>query len=118
MSSPIPQQHFNTQHNINSRRNDVITSSFRSSTTNTSNSGHSSLATLSLCASNGVLMNGGVGGLAGGPNIRHIDAQLRIKYSNTNSSNNNYCRQCAIAFNIELMPSAHITNWDVLPAET
>ena len=89
VSSPI-----NTQ-----RRNDHLSSSFRSS-----HSGHSSLATLSL-------------GISTGHSPRQLEAQMRIKYSGGEGMQEGYCRQCAISFNLELMPSAQITNWDVLSAE-
>ncbi|XP_037957799.1 protein brunelleschi [Teleopsis dalmanni] len=91
------------------RRNDTTNSSFRSSasgTTTVTGGGHS-LATLSLPQS--------------GANInqyaQHIEAQFRIKYSGGEGLLEGYCRQCAISFNLELLPSAQITNWDVLPAE-
>ncbi|EDW02773.1 protein brunelleschi [Drosophila grimshawi] len=63
---------------------------------------------------------GAVGGL---PNLRpaqssqHIEAQLRLKYSGGEALVAGYCRQCAVSFNLELLPSAQITSWDVLPAE-
>lgn len=92
------------------RRNNEQTSSFRSSGTGSGasavNSGHSSLQTLSL---------GGI--LQGGNHTRQLDAQLRFRYSGAQAYVDGYCRQCAIVFNLELMPSAQITNWDVLPAE-
>lgn len=81
------------------RRNDPLTSSFRSS-----HSGHSSLATLSV-------------GIATGHMPRQLEAQLRFKYSGGEGLQEGYCRQCAISFNVELLPSAQITNWDVLSAE-
>uniref|UniRef100_A0A182IYU7 NIK and IKK(beta) binding protein n=1 Tax=Anopheles atroparvus TaxID=41427 RepID=A0A182IYU7_ANOAO len=81
------------------RRNELLTSSFRSS-----HSGHSSLATLSV-------------GISTGHVPRLLDAQLRFKYSGGEGLQEGYCRQCAISFNVELLPSAQITNWDVLSAE-
>ncbi|XP_058454101.1 protein brunelleschi [Malaya genurostris] len=81
------------------RRNDPLTSSFRSS-----HSGHSSLATLSV-------------GIATGHMPRQLEAQLRFKYSGGEGMQEGFCRQCAISFNVELLPSAQITNWDVLSAE-
>lgn len=81
------------------RRNDPLMSSFRSS-----HSGHSSLATLSM-------------GIVTGHIPRQLEAQLRFKYSGGEGFQEGYCRQCAISFNIELLPSAQITNWDVLSAE-
>lgn len=81
------------------RRNDPLMSSFRSS-----HSGHSSLATLSV-------------GIATGHTPRQLEAQLRFKYSGGEGLQEGYCRQCAISFNLELLPSAQITNWDVLSAE-
>ncbi|XP_061511655.1 protein brunelleschi isoform X1 [Anopheles gambiae] len=81
------------------RRNELLTSSFRSS-----HSGHSSLATLSV-------------GISTGHVPRQLDAQLRFKYSGGEGMQEGFCRQCAISFNVELLPSAQITNWDVLSAE-
>ncbi|XP_052893133.1 protein brunelleschi isoform X2 [Anopheles moucheti] len=81
------------------RRNELLTSSFRSS-----HSGHSSLATLSV-------------GISTGHMPRQLDAQLRFKYSGGEGLQEGFCRQCAISFNVELLPSAQITNWDVLSAE-
>uniref|UniRef100_A0A182RGD0 NIK and IKK(beta) binding protein n=1 Tax=Anopheles funestus TaxID=62324 RepID=A0A182RGD0_ANOFN len=81
------------------RRNELLTSSFRSS-----HSGHSSLATLSV-------------GISTGHVPRQLDAQLRFKYSGGEGLQEGFCRQCAISFNVELLPSAQITNWDVLSAE-
>ncbi|XP_062549215.1 protein brunelleschi [Armigeres subalbatus] len=81
------------------RRNEPLMSSFRSS-----HSGHSSLATLSV-------------GIATGHMPRQMEAQLRFKYSGGEGLQEGFCRQCAISFNVELLPSAQITNWDVLSAE-
>uniref|UniRef100_A0A182QUW4 NIK and IKK(beta) binding protein n=1 Tax=Anopheles farauti TaxID=69004 RepID=A0A182QUW4_9DIPT len=81
------------------RRNELLTSSFRSS-----HSGHSSLATLSV-------------GISTGHVPRQLDAQLRFKYSGGEGMQEGFCRQSAISFNVELLPSAQITNWDVLSAE-
>ncbi|XP_053674942.1 protein brunelleschi [Anopheles nili] len=81
------------------RRNELLTSSFRSS-----HSGHSSLATLSV-------------GISTGHVPRQLDAQLRFKYSGGEGLQEGFCRQSAISFNVELLPSAQITNWDVLSAE-
>ncbi|XP_052865925.1 protein brunelleschi [Anopheles cruzii] len=81
------------------RRNELLTSSFRSS-----HSGHSSFATLSV-------------GISTGHVPRQLDAQLRFKYSGGEGLQEGHCRQCAISFNVELLPSAQITNWDVLSAE-
>lgn len=86
--------------NTTPRRNELVTSSFRSS-----HSGQSSLATFSLGATT-----------SHAP--RQIDAQLKIRYSGADGLTKGYCRQCGISFNLELLPSAQVTNWDVLPAET
>lgn len=72
----------------------------------------------SLAALN--LHPGGVGGVS---NVRpfqltqNIEAQLRLKYSGGEALVAGYCRQCAVSFNLELLPSVQITSWDVLPAE-
>lgn len=89
MSSPTP---------TNMQRRSELTSSFRST--------HSSLATTSI----GPLVNHG-------PAIRHIDAKFQLRYSGGDGFQDRYCRQCFIPFNMEFLPSAHVTNWDVLPAE-
>jgi trafficking protein particle complex subunit 9 len=91
------------------RRNNEQNSSFRSSTTTasgTANSGHSSLATLSL----GTLINNG-------NQARFLDLQLKFKYSGGNAQVEGYCRQCSLLLNLEMLPSIQVTNWDVLPAE-
>lgn len=82
------------------KRNELISSSFRSKT----NSGHSSLVTYSQGAS--------------GSNSRQLDAQFRFRYSGGEGLEKGYCRNCAVLFNLEFLPSCQITNWDVLPAET
>lgn len=89
------------------RRGNEQNMSFRSSTTAsgaTVNSGHSSLATFSL----GAIMNGS-------NQTRQLEFKLIFKYSGGVSTE--YCRHCALSFNVELIPSLQITNWDVLPAE-
>ena len=90
------------------RKNNELNASFRSTSTSGTNvnSGHSSLATLSL------------GGITNGvSNSRQLDAQLRFRYSGADSMCDGFCRTCALSISLELMPSAQITNWDVLPAE-
>lgn len=89
MSSPV---------NTPPRRNE-LQSSFRSN-----HSGHSSLATISL-------------GAAMSSTVRHLETQFRFRYSGGEALQEGYCRQCAISFNLEFMPSAQVTHWDVLPAE-
>lgn len=90
------------------RRNNEQNSSFRSSSTaaGTVNSGHSSLATLSL----GAMLNGG-------NQTRSLDAQLKFRYSGGNAHTEGFCRECSLALNLELLPSIQVTSWDVLPAE-
>lgn len=80
-----------------------INSSFRSS-----NSGHSSMsATLQIPQL---------------PINQHtssvVDGQLQIRYSGGAGLAASYCRSCSIFFTMEMVPSLHVTNWDVLPAET
>lgn len=88
------------------RYNDQNASFRSSSTTATVNSGHSSLATSSLST----IMNGG--------NLsRQFEAQLKFRYSGGAAQVEGYCRQCAIVFHLEMMPSIQIINWDVLPDE-
>ncbi|XP_011210038.2 protein brunelleschi [Bactrocera dorsalis] len=99
VSSPNQQQ---TSYN---RRNDPNNLSFRSSTSG----GAPSLAALSLPPAGTQGSTHGYG--------QHVEAQFRVKYSGGEAMQQGYCRQCAISFNIELLPSAQITSWDVLPAE-
>lgn len=87
------------------RRNDTAYSSFRS-TTSTSTAQHS-LAALSLTTAD----------TNSTYQPQHIEAQFRIKYSGGEAMQEGYCRQCAIYFKLELIQSAQITSWDVLPAE-
>lgn len=82
------------------KRND-LSSSFRSKT-HSGHSGHSSLVTYSQA----------------GSNARQLEAQFRFRYSGGEGFKKGYCRNCAVLFNLEFLPSAQITNWDVLPAET
>lgn len=84
------------------KRNE-LSASFRSKT-HSGNSGHSSLVTFSQGAS--------------GSQSRQLDAQFRFRYSGGEGREKNFCRTCAVLFNLEFLPSAQITNWDVLPAET
>lgn len=90
------------------RRTNEQSSSFRSNSTMTGtvNSGHSSLATLSL----GAIMNGG-------NQTRQLEAQLKLRFSGGNAQSEGFCRECSIAFLLELQPSVQVTSWDVLPAE-
>lgn len=67
-------------------------------------SGQSSLNTLSL-------------GTLTGNMPRPIEAQMRFSYSGSSALKAGFCRECSVNFNLELLPSAQITNWDVLPAE-
>lgn len=86
------------------KRNELVSSSFRSKT-HSGHSGHSSLVTSN---SQG----------ASGSNSRQLDAQFRFRYSGGEGYQKGHCRVCAVLFNLEFLPSAQITNWDVLPAET
>lgn len=89
------------------RRNQEQSSSFRStSTVSAHNSGHSSLATLSL----GAILNGG-------NQTRQLEAQFKLRFSGGNAHLEGYCRECALALTLELLPSIQVTSWDVLPAE-
>lgn len=54
----------------------------------------------------------------GNPNAQVIDAFIKIRYSGGEAMASGFCRQCTIRFNLELLQSAQITAWDVLPAET
>lgn len=88
------------------RRTHEQSSSFRSSTVSGHNSGHSSLATLSL----GAILNGG-------NQTRILEAQLKFRYSGGNGLAEGFCRECSLAITLELNPSIQVTSWDVLPAE-
>ncbi|VEN36763.1 unnamed protein product, partial [Callosobruchus maculatus] len=52
------------------------------------------------------------------PSNSTVEAQLRIKYSGSDGIVAEYCRSCSLLFVLEMIPSLHVTNWDVLPAET
>ncbi|XP_017873060.1 PREDICTED: protein brunelleschi [Drosophila arizonae] len=76
-----------------------------------------SMNTLSL-QTNGVGVSSNAGsGVHSAQNSQHVEAQLRIKFSGGEALAEGFCRQCAVSFNLELLPSAMITGWDVLPAE-
>ncbi|KAH1014537.1 hypothetical protein HUJ05_012391 [Dendroctonus ponderosae] len=80
-----------------------INSSFRSS-----NSGQSSLAA-------------GLTSLFQQPtSCSSVEAQLKIRrvYSGGPGLQALHCRTSTVFFMLELLPSLHVTNWDVLPAET
>lgn len=47
-----------------------------------------------------------------------IESQLRLRYSGGGGLEASYCRSCSVFFVLDLIPSLHVTNWDVLPAET
>lgn len=91
VSSPTP---------TNIHRRTELTSSFRSN-----QSAHSSLAT------------GSIGQTFNNPAIRQIEGKFQIRYSGGEGFQEGYCRQNSFTFNLELLPSAQITHWDVLPAE-
>ncbi|CAD7080031.1 unnamed protein product [Hermetia illucens] len=97
----LPSRVSSPTHMVPPRRTE-LTSSFRSS----HSGGHSSLATLSFPPP------------SSGNNIQNLEAQLRLRYSGGDGLQEGYCRQCAVSFSLEMLPSAQITNWDVLPAET
>ncbi|KAH8412814.1 hypothetical protein KR009_005882 [Drosophila setifemur] len=90
------------------RRHEPQNSSFRSTIAGAQHS----LAALSLQPGGG----GGPSSL-GSQYSHHIEAQVRLKYSGGQALTAGHCRQCAVSFNLELLPSAQITSWDVLPAE-
>ncbi|XP_018574402.1 protein brunelleschi isoform X2 [Anoplophora glabripennis] len=46
-----------------------------------------------------------------------IEGQLRLRYSGSSGLEADYCRICSVFFMVEMTPSLHVTNWDVLPAE-
>lgn len=98
-----PSHHYQHQQSQYSKRNEPSNASFRSSASSATTTGQHSLAMLSLPQSTA--------------SVQHVEAQIRIKYSGGEAMQQGYCRQCAISFNLELLPSAVITSWDVLPAE-
>ncbi|KAG5674986.1 hypothetical protein PVAND_004928 [Polypedilum vanderplanki] len=109
VNSLLSHSHSRVGSPIQRTRNNEQNMSFRSSTTAsgaTVNSGHSSLATLSL----GAIMNAS-------NQTRQLEFKLVFKYSGGVALNENYCRHCALTIHLELIPSLQITNWDVLPAE-
>ncbi|XP_008196943.1 protein brunelleschi [Tribolium castaneum] len=80
-----------------------VNSSFRSS-----NSGHSSMsATLQIPH---LPINQQASSV--------VEGQLQIRYSGGPGLQASYCRCCSVFLTIETVPSLHVTNWDVLPAET
>lgn len=91
VSSPAP---------MNMQRRTELTSSFRSN-----QSVHSSLVT------------GSIGHVISNPGVRTVDAQFQVRYSGGEGFQEGYCRQCSTSFSLELLPSAQVTHWDVLPAE-
>lgn len=48
---------------------------------------------------------------------RQIEAQMRFSYSGSAALKAGFCKECSTNLYLELLPSAQITNWDVLPAE-
>lgn len=68
-------------------------------------SGHSSLNTVNFS-------------LTGSQRSYHIDAQMVFRYAGNEGYQSGNCREGSITFNLDLIPSVQITNWDVLPAET
>ena len=82
---------------IGTPRQSELTSSFRSS-------GHSSLNKTSL-------------GIATGNTTWHFKNIMRFRYVDGLGYKAGYCRQIAMCFNLEMMPSMQVTNWDVLSAE-
>ncbi|XP_076361025.1 LOW QUALITY PROTEIN: trafficking protein particle complex subunit brun [Tachypleus tridentatus] len=46
-----------------------------------------------------------------------VEVLLQLQYSGGPGGKTDYCRQCAIAITVEVIPSVVITKWDVLPAE-
>lgn len=79
-------------------RRSELNSSFRST------SGHSSINTTSL-------------GIATGNVTKQIENILRFRYAGGVGYKSGYCRQAALSLSVEIIPSAQISNWDVLPAE-
>ncbi|KAK6627902.1 hypothetical protein RUM44_010384 [Polyplax serrata] len=49
---------------------------------------------------------------------KYTEAQLKIRYSGGPGLEAGYCRMSVVSINLEVLPSIHITGWDVLPAET
>ncbi|XP_065355679.1 protein brunelleschi [Calliphora vicina] len=95
-----------SQHSSSARRNDTAYSSFRSSTS--TSTAQYSLAALSLTTADANSLSN---------QAQHVEAQFRIKYSGGEAMQEGYCRQCSVYFKLELIQSAQITSWDVLPAE-
>lgn len=95
---------------FHSKRNEFMSSSFRSS-----NSGQSSISTT-------------IGGRSPAPPSlgcvpintasSNVDAQLRLRYSGGAGFKAGYCRTSSVYINLEMLPSVQITSWDVIPAET
>lgn len=93
-----------SSNSYHTKRQSVLTSSFRSGTSsNSSNSlGSAKLSKLAVPVN--------------AYNI--IEGQLKIKYSGSAGLVAGYCRISSVFITIEMLPSVQITSWDVLPAET
>jgi len=46
-----------------------------------------------------------------------VESLLKVEYSGGAGLEAGYCRRCAIAFSIDIIPSVIFKNWDVLPSE-
>ncbi|XP_066594178.1 protein brunelleschi [Prorops nasuta] len=100
--SSLPSR-LNSPHH-HTKRQSELTSSFRSGMS--SRSGHSSIASKHLSK------------LAVPSNTSNvIEGELKIKYSGGAGLVAGYCRISSVFITIDILPSVHITNWDVLPAE-
>ncbi|RWS24985.1 trafficking protein particle complex subunit 9-like protein [Leptotrombidium deliense] len=49
--------------------------------------------------------------------VKSVELMVNIEYSGGAGLTAGYCRKCALMFDIEILPSLIITQWDVLPAE-
>lgn len=52
------------------------------------------------------------------PKSQTVEAILKVRYSGGPGLKAGYCRQCLVAFSLEIVPSVIIVKWDVLPAES
>ncbi|XP_022916295.2 protein brunelleschi [Onthophagus taurus] len=106
------------QSRLNSPNHSAIGSSFQgrrselTSSVRSSNSGQSSM-TIHGCTSPG-------GALTLPPHESSlvVEGQLQLRYSGGAGFQAGYCRSCCVFLTLEMMPSLHVIDWDVIPAET
>lgn len=67
--------------------------------------------------------NSGMSSIVGLPTLlqQHtsssIEGQIRLRYSGGPGLKSEFYRTCSVFIIMEMIPSIHVTNWDVMPAE-